>query len=264
MKHVLITGGAGGIGKAVSVYFSQKGWKVYSCDIAFQEPANKNIIPVAMDICSAESVAEARALIEADTDHLDALVNLAGIYIMDSLVEVPEEDFLRIFDINVNGVYRVNKEFLPLIKNSGRIIIITSELSRLDPLPFNGIYSITKTTLEAYAHSLRLELALLDIPVITIRPGAVETELLGDSLTSMERMCKKTRLYKTSAAKFRYIMEKTLGKSILPEKLAEVIYRVAVASRPRASYTINAGLALRLFSALPVKTQAVLLKRLLK
>ena len=264
MKHMLITGGAGGIGYATSAYFSQKGWKVYSCDIVPQKQTEENIVPVFMEITSAESVAAARTFIEVDTDHLDAVVNLAGIYIMDSLVEVPEEDFLRIFDINVNGVYRVNKEFLPLVKNNGRIIIITSELSYLDPLPFNGIYSITKTTLEAYAHSLRLELALLDIPVITIRPGAVDTRLLGDSLSSMERMCEKTQLYRINTAKFYHIMKKTFGKSMTPEKLAETIYRVVIASHPRASYTIGARPALRIFSALPAKTQAALLKKLLK
>lgn len=264
MKHMLITGGAGGIGHAASVYFSQKGWKVYSCDIAPQEQMDENIVPVAMDIRSAESVAEARTFVEADTNRLDTIVNLAGIYIMDSLVEIPEEDFLRMFNINVNGAYRVNKEFLPLIKNSGRIIIITSELSGLDPLPFNGIYSITKTTLEAYAHSLRLELALLDVPVITIRPGAVDTKLLSDTLSSMERMCEKTQLYKISTVKFLKIMNKTFGKSMPPEKLAETIYHAAVVSRPRASYTLRAGLGLRIFSALPARTQAALLKKLLK
>jgi len=264
MKHMLITGGAGGIGHAVSLYFSQKGWKVYSCDVAPHEPADKSIIPVAMDVGSSKSVETARAIVEADTDQLDTIINLAGIYIMDSLVEASEEDFLRIFNINVNGVYRVNKEFLPLVKKSGRIIIITSELSYLVPLPFNGIYHITKTTLESYAHSLRLELALLGVPVITIRPGAVGTKLLGDSLLSMERMCKKTRLYRINTVKFQKIMKKNFVKPMPPEKLAEKIYKVAVASHPRASYTIGARSSLRLFSALPVKIQAEILKKLLK
>ncbi len=264
MKHMLITGGAGGIGRAASAYFSQKGWKVYSCDIARQKSADENIVPVVMDVRSAESVAVARALVEAGTDRLDTIINLAGIYTMGSLVEILEEDFVRMFDINVNGAYRVNKEFLPLVKNGGRIIIITSELSRLNPLPFNGIYSITKTTLEAYAHSLRLELALLDVPVITIRPGAVDTKLLGDSFSSMEKMCANTRLYRANALKLHHIMKKATGKPILPEKLAGIIYHVAVAPHPRVSYTVGAGLALRLFSMLPASTQAALLKKLLK
>ena len=264
MRHMLITGGAGGIGYAVSIYFSQKGWKVYSCDVASQVPVDSKIIPVVMDVRSAKSVATARSLVEKDTDHLDVVINLAGIYIMDSLVEVPEKDFIRMFDINVTGAYRVNKEFLPLIKNGGRIIIITSELSCLKPLPFNGIYSITKSTLEAYAHSLRLELSLIDIPVITIRPGAVNTKLLSDSFTSMEKMCAKTYLYKTNAIKFHNIMKKVTKKPIPQGKLASMIYHVAVASHPRASYTIGAGLGLRIFSMLPSGIQAVILKKLLK
>lgn len=264
MKHVLITGGTGGIGNAASVYFLQKGWKVYSCDIAPQKQIDENIIPVSMDIRNKESVASARALIEKHTDRLDTIINLAGIYIMDSLVEIPEEDFLRMFDINVNGAYRINKEFLPLIRKGGRIIIITSELSYLYPLPFNGIYSITKTTLEAYAHSLRLELALIDIPVITIRPGAVDTRLLNDSLISMENMCKKTRLYRTNTEKFRNIMDRKFGRSMPPDKLAEIIYRTSVVTNPRASYTVGAGLGLRFFSALPARIQAKILKKLLK
>lgn len=264
MKYMLITGGAGGIGRAASLYFSKKGWKVYSCDIAPHTPAGENIIPVLMDVCSSKSIEAARAIVEAETDHLDVIVNLAGIYIMDSLVEVPEEDFLRIFDINVNGAFRLNKEFLPLVKNGGRIIIITSELSCLNPLPFNGIYSITKKTLEAYAHSLRLELALLDVPVITIRPGAVSTSLLQGSFSSMKKMCEKTRLYSISAAKFYKIMGKAVRKPILPENLARIIYRAAVENNPKAYYSIGAGIALRLFSALPAKTQSMFLKKLLK
>jgi NAD(P)-dependent dehydrogenase (short-subunit alcohol dehydrogenase family) len=264
VKHMLITGGAGGIGRAVSVYFSQKGWKVYSSDIASQSPADKNIIPVVIDIRSTESVATARNFIQNDTDHLDVIINLAGIYIMDSLVEIPEEDFIRIFDINVNGAYRINKEFLPLIKNGGRIIIITSELSCLKPLPFNGVYSITKSTLEAYAHSLRLELALINIPVITIRPGAVDTKLLSDSFSSMEKMCEKTGLYKANAIKFHNIISKVTKKPVPSDKLADLIYRVAATSSPKASYTIGAGLGLKMFSMLPAGAQAILLKKLLK
>ncbi|MBM3700080.1 MAG: SDR family NAD(P)-dependent oxidoreductase [Actinobacteria bacterium] len=264
MNQVLITGGGGGIGRAASAYFAQMGWKVYSCDIAIQEKTGENIIPVLMDIRKADSVHAAFNLIETHTQRLDAIVNLAGVYIMDSLVEVPEEDFIRMFDINVNGAYRVNKQFLPLIKNGGRIIIITSELSGLDPLPFNGIYSITKSTLEAYAHSLRLELALLDIPVITIRPGPVDTNLLKDSFLSMEKMCAKTRLYGISTAKFHQIMKKETGRHILPQKLAELIYRSATTSHPRPSYSVGNGFFLRFFSALPAGMQAALLKKLLK
>lgn len=261
---MLITGGGGGIGSAVSDHFSQNGWKVYSCDIAPQKINNKKIIPIFMDIRSSKSVSEARKIVEAETDCLDVIINLAGIYLMDSLVEIPEANFLSIFDINVNGAYRVNKEFLPLVKKSGRIIIITSELACLHPLPFNGLYSITKKALEAYAQSLRMELALINIPVITIRPGAVKTRLLDDSFSCMARMCENTKLYKTNASKLHNIMKRVSGKSIQPEKLAKFIYKIAVTARPKASYTIGAELVLRIFSILPANIQVMLLKKILR
>jgi len=264
MKNMLITGGAGGIGRAVSEYFAKNGWKVYSCDISAHDTAHHNIIPVIMDLCSTESIKAARVFIEAGTTHLDVIINLAGIYIMDSLIEVSEQDFINMFDINVNGAYRVNREFFPLVRKGGRIIIITSELSCLNPLPFNGIYSITKKTLEAYAFSLRLELALIGVPVITIRPGAVDTGLLKESFSSMERMCRNTGLYRMSASKFHQVMKKMAGSPMPPEKLARTIYSAAVTRNPRTSYTIGAGTALRMFSALPANAQAAILKKLLK
>ena len=73
---------------------------------------------------------------------LDAIVSAAGIYELDSLVEISEEDFIRVFDVNVFSIYRVNKAFLPLLKQNGKIIMISSELGPLDPLPFTGLYAI--------------------------------------------------------------------------------------------------------------------------
>ena len=110
-----------------------------------------------------------------------AIIHLAGIYIMDSLVEMTEQRFTRIFDINVFGIYRINKIFLPLLSKGSRILITSSEVAPLDPLPFNGIYSITKSTIEKYAYSLRMELNLLGIKVSVLRPGEVKTKLINKS-----------------------------------------------------------------------------------
>ena len=106
-----------------------------------------------------------------------------------------EEDFIRIFDINVFSIYRLNKTFVPLLKNKGKVIMISSELAPLDPLPFTGIYAITKSTVEKYAYSLRMELQLLDKQVIVIRPGAVNTSLLDVSTTKLDKFTNETELY---------------------------------------------------------------------
>ena len=72
------------------------------------------------------------------------------------------------FDVNVLGAYLINKTFLPLLSANSRIIITTSELAPIDTLPFTGIYAVTKTALDKYAFSLKMELQLLDIKVSVI------------------------------------------------------------------------------------------------
>ena len=91
---------------------------------------------------------------------------------LDSLAEMESESFKKIFDINLCGVFLINKTFLPLLSSDSRIVITTSELAPLDPLPFTGIYAITKSALDKYAYSLRMELQLLGIKVSVLREAA--------------------------------------------------------------------------------------------
>lgn len=264
MKNVLVTGGARGLGRAVTEFFASKGVRVFSCDILDFEYVGENIVPLKIDVRSSESVREVYEKISAKTDSLDAVINFAGIYRMDAYAEMEEEDFKRILDINLLGVYRINKQFLPLLRKGGRVIIATSELAPLDPLPFNGIYSLSKAALDNYAQSLRIELSLLDIPVIVIRPGAFATDMIGASDTSMRALCEKTQLYKANSQKFRGIMDKVTVKALPPVKLAKLVWRAFSAKHPKYVYTKNASFLLKLYSAMPTRIQVWAIKTLIK
>ena len=72
----------------------------------------------------------------------------------------------------------------------------------MDPLPFNGLYTVSKNALESYAQALRQELNLLNQKVITIRPGAIKTPLSSNSLTDTDKLAKDTILYQKQAGKF--------------------------------------------------------------
>ncbi len=264
MKNVLVTGGARGLGRAVSEFFAAKGVRVFSCDILDFEYFAENIVPIKMDVRSSDSVREAFERVSAETDRLDAVINFAGIYRMDSYVEMEEEDFKKIMDINLFGVYRVNKQFLPLLRKGGRVIIATSELAPLDPLPFNGIYSLSKAALDNYAQSLRIELALLDIPVIVIRPGAFATDMIGASDTSMRALCEKTELYRTNSEKFRGIMDSVTVRALHPVKLAKLTWKAFSRKHPKYVYTKNASFLLKLYSAMPTRIQVWAIKTLIK
>lgn len=264
MKQIVLTGAAGGLGTAVALYLASHDCRVFACDIKPSPHTHPHIVPVHMDVRSQTSVSQAYETVQKSTNRLDAVISLAGVYMMDSLVEMEEARFTAILDINLTGVYRVNKTFLPMLRDGGRILITTSELAWQKPLPFNGIYSLTKTALDCYADSLRLELMLLGIPVITIRPGPFQTQLVNTSGKEMMRLCEKTTLYQIGAQRFRAIMDSQTQTAKDPSVLAAVIYKALTSRRPRYVYTKNAGFLLKLYSALPRRLQALALKQLLK
>jgi NAD(P)-dependent dehydrogenase (short-subunit alcohol dehydrogenase family) len=263
MKQILLTGAAGGLGQAAAEYLAARGCRVFACDIR-EAPPEDNIIPLCMDVRDKASVAAAYEQVAAVTDRLDAVIHLAGLYMMDSFVEISEERMGRILDVNLMGVYRVNKVFLPLVRQGGgRIIVTTSELAGLKPLPFTGIYALTKTALQCYADSLRLEMALIGIPVIELRPGAFKTQLTVEPGLELDRLLKSTQLYGENLRRIRPLMDSRIGKEKDPETLARLIYRIVAAERPRLRYSPNASLLLKAFSLAPRKLQAFAMKRLL-
>lgn len=170
MKYVLITGAYGGMGYRTVKAMANEGFTVFALDKKVGQP-EQNVVPVQTDVTDPQSVQRVFNTVRAVTDEIFAIIHFAGVYMLDSLIEMSDSDFERIFKINLFGAFYINKTFMPLLKRGGRIIMTTSELAPLDPLPFTGIYAITKSTLDKYAYSLRMELQLLGICVSVIRAG---------------------------------------------------------------------------------------------
>ena len=263
MKTVLITGAYGGMGYATSKHLSQMGYTVYALDMKCGNP-EENIIPIEADLTNEKSVSSAFQKIKKKTDTLDAIIHFAGIYMLDSLVEMESESFDKIFDINVRGVYLINKTFLPLLKKGSKILITTSELAPLDPLPFTGIYAVTKGALDKYAYSLKMELQLLGIDVSVLRAGAVKTGMLGVSTAALDKFCDKTALYSCNAARFKSIVERVEARCIAPEKIAKKSAKILEKRSPRFAYSINRNPLLLLLNALPKRVQLWAIKTVLK
>ena len=146
---VLITGAYGGMGRATIKTFAKAGYRVFALDLRVGD-AEENIIPIEADVTSEESLENALRIVSETCDRLDAILHFAGIYMLNSLVEMPKADFERIFRINLGGAYLVNKIFLPLLSRGSKILITTSELAPLDPLPFTGVYAVSKAALDGY------------------------------------------------------------------------------------------------------------------
>ena len=225
-------------------------------------PEGARMIPI--DVTDARTVDAAFDLLQSDAVQLDAIAYMAGIYEADSLIEIDEAQMRRIFEVNVFGAYRTIRTFFPLLKENARIVLVTSELAPIDPLPFTGLYGITKSTLERYAFSLAMELQLIGMHVTVIRPGAVETPLLNRSVDRIEAFTAHTAHYPDQADRFLKVTNAVESKSVPPEAVAKTLCRALNARHPRFVYNLNRNPLLRLYGVLPKQWKLFAIKTYLK
>lgn len=263
MKTVLITGAFGGMGRATATLLASRGYRVLALDRRVGE-AGENILPLEADITSEESLLSAYAAALRYTDRLDAIIHFAGLYMLDSLAEMGDDAFSRILNVNLRGAFLVNKTFLPMLARGARILITTSELAPLDPLPFTGIYAVTKAALDKYAYSLAMELQLLGISVSVLRAGAVCTDMLGASTDALDRFCRETKLYSCNAVRFKRIVEGVEARHVPPAAIAKKCARIIEKRRPAFAYSINRNPLLLLLNALPKRLQMGIIRLILK
>lgn len=262
-QSILITGAYGGMGRATAKLLSDIGFRVFALDKAVGKQ-EENIIPVKADITDEQSVLNAFEEVKQNTDNLFAVIHFAGIYMLDSLVEMESIDFEKILRINLGGAFLVNKVFLPLLEENSRIIITTSELAPLDPLPFTGVYAVTKSALDKYAYSLRMELQLKAIKVSVLRAGAVQTGMLGVSTDALDKFCEKTKLYTCNADRFKRIVESVEARSVSPEKIAKKTLKILRKKTPKFAYKINRNPLLLMLNILPKGLQFMIINQVLR
>lgn len=261
--NVLITGVASGIGRAVSDCFLARGHVVYGIDrlpIAEKE----GFFGFAADITDENALRQIAQQLNGQGIRLDAIINIAGKHSMASLVESDFAQMKQIIDINLCGTMLVNRVFHSCLRENGRIVIVTSEVAAFDPMPFNGLYNVSKTALDCYAQALRQELNLIGQKVVTIRPGAVETPLSAGSVKATADLAENTALYKRQARNFSALAAKFMGKPMKTDALAALIYRSSVAKQPKLIYQKHRNPGLVMLSWLPKRVQCVLIKWLLK
>ena len=263
MKYVLITGSASGIGLATKEKFISKNYQVIGLDIVQQENTD-NFQSFKVDISNINDLLKVQNYLIDHNIKLEGIINIAGIHKMASFVEGDFDKIKKLLDINLTGTMAVNHTFHPFLEEKGRIIIVTSVVASLDPLPFNGLYSVSKTALDSYAQGLRQELNLLGQTVITIRPGSIKTPLSSGSLTDTEKLATETKLYQNHASKFLKITKKFMGKVVEPEKVAKIIYKAYHHKHPKLIYKINPNFGLTLLNLLPKRLQCGIIKFILK
>lgn len=264
-RTVLITGAAGGLGTAVCLRLAKSGYKVLACDLREKDFGDDNIIPFRLDVTDDASAADCREFASRHCEYLYALVNLAGVFCMESAAEGPLEGLQRSLEVNLVGMKRITTALLPLLKpGKSRIINMSSEIGRYSPQPFNGDYAISKHAVDVYTDVLRRELMFAGIPVGKIQAGSFGTQMLAAARAQYDAMLASTERFGRELTVLAPIMMSELEKGYPPELFARLIEKELSRKKPRRCVRIKNSAKLSLLDCLPEGAQDVAYKAALR
>lgn len=184
-KVVFITGGARGIGESTARAFIMEGAKVAITDILVKEgdtlasELGDNAKFFKLDVTAANQWKSTVSLVEKTFGFINVLVNNAGISIMKPILEMTEEEYRRVIDINQVGVFLGMKQVLPSMFNAkGGAIINVSSLAGFRGTTHGSVaYSASKFALRGMTKAVALEVAKKGIRVNTVHPGLIKTPM---------------------------------------------------------------------------------------
>ncbi len=188
-KAVLITGASTGIGRNMAETLAAEGFFVYAGARKDEDLAELNAIDnvkgVRLDVTSQADVDAAVALVQKEGHGLWALVNNAGVGTRAAVAEVTDDEIDFVFGVNVTGVVRVTRAFIPMIVESQGRIVTTGSIAGIRSGPGGSVYSMTKHAVEAFTDSLAAEMAESGVQVSVIEPGAYKSRIRRNAITRM-------------------------------------------------------------------------------
>lgn len=244
-KVVLVTGCSSGIGLATVVELAKNNYKVYATmrdlsrkeklvEVAKQSGGTLEILQ--LDVTDDNSVKKTVKEIISKEGRIDVLINNAAYGLRGTVENVTIDEIKQQFDTNVFGIIRVCQEVLPYMReqNSGHIINISS-VAAVRSLPYSGIYSATKTAIEAISESMATELSLFGIKVTVIEPGPVSTDFAHRSLKYGTRL-DNVNPYKEIQEATKKAQEERLKTAQKPEEIAALIKEIIETENPHFRY----------------------------
>ena len=195
-KIAIVTGGNRGLGRNTVLHLAKRG---VQCIFTFHshEDEAQEVVKLAEDEGSKASCLQLNTgdmgsitdfvehlrpvLKELGADRFDFLVNNAGTSHHNSIAKTTEKELDRLYNTNFKGVFFLTQKLLPLIKDGGRIVNISTGLTRFT-VPDSGPYASLKSAIETFTRYLAKELGDRKITVNAVAPGAIQTDFSGGSV----------------------------------------------------------------------------------
>jgi NAD(P)-dependent dehydrogenase (short-subunit alcohol dehydrogenase family) len=215
-KVAVITGGNSGIGLAIAQRFVKEGAYVFITGRREAELnqakglIGKNVTTVQGDVTSSRDLDRLHETIAKEKGVVDVIVTCAGFIENAPLARATPEHFDKTFNVNARGVFFTVQKVLPLMKNAGSIVLVSSGMNQMG-IPGLSTYAATKAAVRSFARTWAAELKDRAIRVNTVSPGPIETPMIDAQAKTKERADTLRGMYRARSP---------LGRIGLPEEVA--------------------------------------------
>lgn len=188
---VMITGGSRGIGAAIAKRFAKEGYQIVIHYLNSHEQANETarecmalgakVVTIAADLSSKEQLQRMKEKLDSMNVLPDIIINNGGISHYGMLMDVTEEQWDYVMNVNLKGMFLCTQLFMPhMIANKYGRVINVSSVWGITGAACEVLYSTTKGGMNAFTKALAKELAPSGITVNAVAPGVVETDMMKD------------------------------------------------------------------------------------
>lgn len=224
-KIALVTGGSRGLGRSTVLSLAKRGVRSIFTYHSNRAQAEHVVAAVAAEggravalpldtgnVSTFDAFVEhvRAALPELGSDRVDFLVNNAGISHHNSIARTTEEELDALYNVHFKGVFFLTQKLLPVLRDGGRIVNVSSGLTRIT-IPDSGPYASMKGAVEVLTRYLAKELGARGIAANTVAPGAIETDFSGGMVRDNPELN-------------RFVADNTaLGRAGLPDDIGPLI-----------------------------------------
>lgn len=178
LKTAVISGGAGGLGTALSAQLQAEGWRVVPLDLNVEHLSHSvTQLPMKCDVTDPRALKDCCTKILACHDSIDLVIYGAGVTAIAPVEDLPEQAHRRLFDINYFAATAMAKAFLPALRASKGTHLAITSVAGFAPLHHRASYAASKHAMTGFFASLRVEEAAYGVRTVIAAPAFVATNV---------------------------------------------------------------------------------------